>query len=46
MMELFLPNFSSKLFFSKEKFNQKKHRGSSIKRNTMELLFLLGKEKV
>jgi alpha-galactosidase len=35
------PNFSSKLFFRKEKFHHKKIRGikSSIKRNTEEFLF-------
>jgi len=35
-----MSNKTSKLFFSKEKFDQKKQRGSSIIRNTEEFLFL------
>jgi len=40
-IEKSLPNFSSKLFFSKEKFEQKKHRGSLNKRNTKEFFIFL-----
>ena len=35
------PNFSSKLFFVKEKFDQKKHYGSLIKRNTKEIFYFI-----